>query len=79
MRLGIDQELASFTRFQIEKIEIHILDLRANILPFIAFRTDGHVTDVSVPDDWHACHERAETLAIDKFSSCVLPDRGFHV
>ena len=49
MRLEIDQALASFTRFQIETIEIYIIDLRANILPFIAFRTDGHVTDPSVP------------------------------
>lgn len=67
MRLGIDQELALFTHFQIETIEIHILDLRANMLSFIAFRTDGHVTDPSVLDDRHARSEHAETLAIDKF------------
>ena len=79
MRLGIDQELALFTRFQIEAIEIYILDLCANILPFIAFRTDGHITDPSVPDDRHACREYAETLAIDEFSSCVLPDCWFSI
>lgn len=71
MRLEIDQALASFTRFQIETIEIHIIDLRANILPFIAFRTDGHVTDPSVPDDRHARREHAATLAIDEFISWV--------
>ena len=79
MQLEIDQELASFTSFQIEKIELHILDLRTNILPFIAFRTDGHITDRSALYDRHACREHAETLAIDEFPSCILPDRGFSI
>lgn len=79
VQLEIDQELASFTSFQIETIEIYILDLRVNILPFVAFRTDGHVADPSIPDDRHACREYAETLAIDEFPSCILPDCWFSI